>query len=373
MNRADFFQSSGIHGLTCLPLSSMSRGVTVVGFHNVIDLLDEAEDLMQSDLTVTASSVSPICASQENVLTALEACYNEVLTHGKSRPRTALCDNLNPVAPSVLTYQTNLSKNEIQYQQSETVDLSSIEPTPIGPASSINVVQEYPFSQVDSLMNAVERMPWHYNFDDLASSLRTSTKNKRPCEDEDLPVLREKKIKCEEVSDKNFVSASGDDIVLIRNYQSERWSERFKELIQFCEKHGNCLVPHDWKENPALAQWVKRHRYQYKLKKLGKRSTLTQERQHALERLGFVWDSHKAIWEERLGELREFQQFHFHCNVPTIFPDNPPLSIWVKCQRRQYKLFLRNKGSNLTEERISKLNQLGFIWNPRKLKTVPEV
>ena len=166
-------------------------------------------------------------------------------------------------------------------------------------------------------------------------------------------------------------SASNDESQgRFRDYQAGQWSDRFDELVEFHGANGHCLVPHNWSENPALAQWVKRQRYQYKLKREGKHSTLTDEREAALAELGFVWESHANVWEERFSELVAFKARHGHCRVPTSFPENPSLAIWVKCQRRQYSLFLKDGGkkSSMTLERVSRLMRLGFVWNPRNLK-----
>ena len=95
---------------------------------------------------------------------------------------------------------------------------------------------------------------------------------------------------------------------------------------------------------------------------------MTEERQAALARLGFVWDSHAAGWEERWDELREFRERHGHCNVPKKYPENPQLAVWVKCQRRQFKLFSEGKSSNMTRQRIERLQVLGFVFNPRLKK-----
>jgi len=150
-----------------------------------------------------------------------------------------------------------------------------------------------------------------------------------------------------------------------RDYQSKQWSEKFGELMDFKKERGHCCVPHTFKENPPLARWVKRQRYQYKLKNERKPSTMTDERIIALERMGFVWDSHGAAWEERWSELRDYQGSMGHCNVPSNYNSNPQLATWVKCQRRQYKLFWDGKPSNMTLERISKLETLGFEWELR--------
>jgi hypothetical protein len=50
-----------------------------------------------------------------------------------------------------------------------------------------------------------------------------------------------------------------------RHYQAENWSLRFKEVKQFVEGHGHCVIPHDYPSNQVLSRWAKRQRYQYKL------------------------------------------------------------------------------------------------------------
>lgn len=142
---------------------------------------------------------------------------------------------------------------------------------------------------------------------------------------------------------------------------------------------------------------------QFKLRQQGKHSTLTEERMNLLNDLEFVWSSHGAIWEERLEELQRYATEHGNCNVPKDYSENKGLAVWVKCQRRQvrrrlflnvdqvraetkhltndchptsitrlfihkfqYKLFLREKEGTMTLHRIQKLNQIGFVWDPRK-------
>lgn len=150
-----------------------------------------------------------------------------------------------------------------------------------------------------------------------------------------------------------------------RPYQQQQWDAQFQELLTFKQERGHCGVPHTFDENPMLSRWVKRQRYQYKLREEGKASTITANRIQLLENVGFVWDSHSAAWEERLNELRVYLLQYGHCNVPSTCSHHPQLATWVKCQRRQYKLFCSGKPSNITAERITALNQLGFIWDMR--------
>jgi uncharacterized protein YjhX (UPF0386 family) len=151
-----------------------------------------------------------------------------------------------------------------------------------------------------------------------------------------------------------------------RGYQFDQWKERLQELVDFRSKNGHCLVPHNFHENQQLAQWIKRQRYQHKLKQTNRHSTLSDERQAVLDGMCFVWDSHKAIWMERFESLKRFNAVHGHCNVPSRYSDRS-LATWVKCQRRQYKLHKIGSQSTLTQERFSSLGFLGFDWNPRNL------
>jgi hypothetical protein len=161
--------------------------------------------------------------------------------------------------------------------------------------------------------------------------------------------------------------------IRIRSFQADLWEAKLEELVTFRKKVGHCLVPHNWKENTPLAQWVIRQRKQHNLKVRGEHSTMTVEREKTLEDLGFIWSSHNEdVREERLNEIRDFRKTFGHCNVPSSYAENMRLSIWVKYQRRQYKLFRRGENrSTLTQDRIDKLTDLGFVWNPRNMELGP--
>ena len=171
-----------------------------------------------------------------------------------------------------------------------------------------------------------------------------------------------------QISDDEDSEDDTDQENRFRPYQAGQWSERFEDLCRYREKTGNCLVPHTYKENLPLARWVKRQRYQYKLMKEGKPSTMTEERVRSLEEIGFVWDSQGAAWGERLTELQDFRKIYMHCNVPSNYSENPQLATWVKCQRRQFKLYCEGKPSNMTPKRIEQLEGIGFEWLLRSYK-----
>ena len=185
----------------------------------------------------------------------------------------------------------------------------------------------------------------------------------------------------------------------------------FQELLDYRTKHGDMLVPADFPENPQLGTWVDTQRQQFRIfyeekqhfihlqqqqqqlqqqqKKQSsestfpttttiiikpisllrnavlpmKKSNLTQERIDLLESNGFVWDVFALRWEERYQELVEYKNKHGTVIVPKL-DQHETLYNWVFTQRRQYKLkLLGTEQSSLTQERIDKLDALGFIWN----------
>ena len=160
-----------------------------------------------------------------------------------------------------------------------------------------------------------------------------------------------------------------ESISRFRPYQEKLWRIQFKKLIEFKLKNGHCCVPHYYKEDLVLARWVKRQRFQYKkLNENDPTSTMTSRRIEELESIGFVWHSHQATWLEKLNELKAFKEENGHCNVPSHFPENVALSTWVKCQRRQYRLYAKAKISNMNTQRYQALKSLGFVFDVRKEK-----
>ena len=131
------------------------------------------------------------------------------------------------------------------------------------------------------------------------------------------------------------------------------WEERFKELKSFKQAHGHCNVPAIYPPNPALGRWVANVRH---AKKAG---TLTEDKVHRLDALGFCWEREPIItskWKKHLDELKAFKREHGHCNVPRQHGSNSPLGNWVDSIRH------RKKEGRLDEEIIRCLNALGFSW-----------
>ena len=132
------------------------------------------------------------------------------------------------------------------------------------------------------------------------------------------------------------------------------WDEPYGQLVAFKEKQGHCRVPTESSENPELGTWVGNQR------KAFRKGKLSAERVARLEALGFEWDPVTAAWEAMFQALVAFKENQGHCGVPAKRSENPQLGTWVSNQRYVYK-----KG-RLSEERVARLEALGFEWDRKK-------
>jgi hypothetical protein len=111
-----------------------------------------------------------------------------------------------------------------------------------------------------------------------------------------------------------------------------------------------------------------RQRYQFRLKQMGKHSTLSDARENILNEVGFVWDSHQTAWSDHFQTLKAYALANGHCTIPPqLSKENAVLVTWCKHQRRQYKRYICGMDSTITAERIRCLESIGFDWNPRNL------
>ena len=166
---------------------------------------------------------------------------------------------------------------------------------------------------------------------------------------------------------------------------------------------GHCNVP----QSTPLGKWVKMQRENYRetqLKAQGQlptgrskpRPTLSQFRIEQLESLGFNWKvAAPAVgWEHRFNELLDYRAANGDCNVPQAWPENRQLGRWVmkqRCQVRcsdvylcdpelfasfdsvsshmlsidrisQYTLRQKGEKNQLSDERVRRLEEIGFSW-----------
>ena len=68
-------------------------------------------------------------------------------------------------------------------------------------------------------------------------------------------------------------------------------------------------------------------------------------------------------WEKRYQELKVYRNEHGDCLVPSTYKLNKQLATWVETQRRQWVFWVSGDHSHLNQERVDKLEAIGFAWN----------
>lgn len=109
----------------------------------------------------------------------------------------------------------------------------------------------------------------------------------------------------------------------------------FPPFLHGQRKHGHCLVPNRYKEDPSLGSWVATQRRTYKILTSGgsASSGMNIDRAKRLMELGFEWetsDPRHVPWEERYEELKAFVAANGHAEVPMRWEENVQLSNWGK-------------------------------------------
>ncbi len=133
-----------------------------------------------------------------------------------------------------------------------------------------------------------------------------------------------------------------------------QWSEMYTQLVEYQKENHHCNV--NEAENPKLGSWVLVQRRTYKAGKL------SEERIKQLKALGFVFGALEAQWSEMYSRLAEYKNKNHHCNVPQRYVEDPELGTWVANQRTYFRK------EKLSKERIKKLEDIGFAWNPADAK-----
>jgi superfamily II DNA or RNA helicase len=131
-----------------------------------------------------------------------------------------------------------------------------------------------------------------------------------------------------------------------------KWEEKISELEAFFAEHGHIRIPAKDSitgTNNHLGNYIQ---YLRRRKK-----SLTEEQIRRLDALGFDWDPFTTAWENFFTELEAFFNEHGHTKVP-MRSDTKQLYTWTNNQRQKRR---KNK---LTEEQITRLDQLGFVWIP---------
>lgn len=115
----------------------------------------------------------------------------------------------------------------------------------------------------------------------------------------------------------------------------------------------------DWQEGKAEATPVEEDQFN-QLSELGFRYNI------------FVGRNGNRPWEENFKAFLQFQKDHGHSNVPCPYKKDVRLSTWVGLMRNDYKALREGKKSRMTQEKIDKLVDAGFIWETKGGRGAPK-
>jgi hypothetical protein len=137
--------------------------------------------------------------------------------------------------------------------------------------------------------------------------------------------------------------------VRFRGWES-RWLFQFFKLVKWRERYGDANDPRIWEHDPSFKVWIKTQRTLR-----GRR--LASYRWRWLDDIGFIWNLDDAAWESRFAEWRDYVRESGGLCIPNE-SGHLALAQWVRFQR------LQRRQGKLAAEKIRRLDEVGFAWNP---------
>ena len=177
--------------------------------------------------------------------------------------------------------------------------------------------------------------------------------------DNALRVLEETKV---------TVRQGAEDLTEALLQEPTHWNAMYRRLVEYKEKYGDVEVKRVRlkgekevdPETAKLGPWIGRVRLEAR-KPIDNPDRLEPYKIIALDRLGFDWDPRENYWLSKFEELKVYIENHPKSKMPTR---KSPLGVWCDGQVLEYNRFMANsKPCYITQDRIDKLNSIGFIWD----------
>jgi hypothetical protein len=110
---------------------------------------------------------------------------------------------------------------------------------------------------------------------------------------------------------------------------------------------------------------VAKQRDLWRNKRRGKGRKLSDEREAKLASLGLNFDINDANWDSKFEELKQYHEKYGTTNVIER-AGTRSLWHWCKRQREAFHQFLEDNSGPMTDDHVSKMDQLGFDWKYEK-------
>ena len=162
-----------------------------------------------------------------------------------------------------------------------------------------------------------------------------------------------------------------NEIGFIWDIVEENFQRVIKELITYKKENGHLRVKRNYKVKEGtpdelnLGNWVNSRRVEYK--ETGDKR-LSEEKINRLNEIGFIWDINEENFLRAIKELMAYKKENGDLRVKRNYKvkenteDELALGAWVSSRRMEYN----SNNPVLTQERINRLNEIGFIWDPKK-------
>lgn len=136
------------------------------------------------------------------------------------------------------------------------------------------------------------------------------------------------------------------------------WMEKYEELKNYMTQSGKNKMP---TRKEPLGVWCDGQVLEYNKFNSGiKPCYITRDRIDMLNNIGFIWDRMGTAWKELYNELKGYSEKYGHCHVPANYGDKT-LFRWIAKQRKKFKNYKAGKKPTLTEEQVTKLEEIGFF------------
>lgn len=146
----------------------------------------------------------------------------------------------------------------------------------------------------------------------------------------------------------------------------QNWVRYYGAAKRYFEENGNLDVEISYvtEDHIPLGQWLKKIRI---LEKAGARSRyLTEERKEKLNALGMIWSRLDYFWECNFSAAVGYYEEHGHLNVPAEYVDSEGIRLgyWIRSMKSKYS-DTKKCDTPLSEEQITRLNEIGMVWNSK--------
>ena len=153
-----------------------------------------------------------------------------------------------------------------------------------------------------------------------------------------------------------------------KNMKDLSWEKYYQAAKEYYAEHGDLMpsiTDHDYK-GIRLSRWIAQLRT-YRKSGICP-SYLTPERIRKLDAIGMVWDVPDYIFEKNYSLCLEYYREHGNLDVPLkyVAKDGTRLGTWINGIRCAVRNPSSYKKAKLTDAQKSRLDELGFVWEPKK-------